>query len=53
MARVLVTEKLADRGLEVMREAGHEVDVRLDLSPEELIEAIAGRMPLSSGRLPR
>jgi D-3-phosphoglycerate dehydrogenase / 2-oxoglutarate reductase len=41
MAIVLVTEKLADRGLELMRAAGHQVDVRLDLSPEELIEAIA------------
>src|SRR5580698_732373 len=40
MALVLVTEKLADRGLEVMREAGHDVEVKLDLSPEELIEAI-------------
>src|SRR6202167_2087328 len=41
MAIVLVTEKLADRGLELMQAAGHQVDVRLDLSPEELIEAIA------------
>ena len=40
MALVLVTEKLADRGLEVMREAGHDVQVRLDLSPEDLIEAV-------------
>ena len=31
----------ADRGLELMRDAGHDVVVRLDLSPEELIEAIA------------
>ena len=42
MAVVLVTEKLADRGLELMRDAGHEVEVRLDLSPEELIEASSG-----------
>jgi D-3-phosphoglycerate dehydrogenase len=40
MALVLVTEKLADRGLELMREAGHDVQVRLDLSAEELIEAV-------------
>ena len=40
MARVLVTEKLAEPGLDLMREAGHDVDVRLDLSPEELVEAI-------------
>ncbi len=42
MAVVLVTEKLADRGLELMRDAGHDVQVRLDLSPEELKEAIVG-----------
>jgi D-3-phosphoglycerate dehydrogenase / 2-oxoglutarate reductase len=40
VALVLVTEKLAERGLEVMQEAGHQVDVRLELSPDELIEAI-------------
>ena len=36
MQRVLVTEKLAESGLEAMRGAGLEVDVRLGLSPEEL-----------------
>jgi len=40
VAIVLVTEKLAERGLELMRDAGHQVEVRLDLSPEELVEAI-------------
>ena len=38
--RVLVTEELADRGLEHMRAAGLEVDVQLGLSPEELIATI-------------
>jgi D-3-phosphoglycerate dehydrogenase len=42
MARVLVSEKIADRGLDALREAGHEVDVQLGLSPEELVEAIKG-----------
>ena len=42
MARVLVTEKLAARGLELLAGAGHEVDVRLELSPEALVEALAG-----------
>jgi D-3-phosphoglycerate dehydrogenase / 2-oxoglutarate reductase len=42
MARVLVTEQLAPAGLERLADAGHEVDVRLGLSPEELIEAVAG-----------
>ena len=42
MARVLVTEKLAERGLDLLRSAGYEVDVRLELSPEELVEAVRG-----------
>ena len=42
MGRVLVTEKLAQPGLDLMAEAGHEVDVRLGLTPEQLVEAIAG-----------
>ncbi len=42
MTRVLVSEKLADRGLELLRSAGHDVDVRLEMSPDQLIEAIVG-----------
>ncbi|MDA8058491.1 MAG: phosphoglycerate dehydrogenase [Actinomycetota bacterium] len=42
MARVLVTEKLAQRGLDLLAEAGHDVDVRLGLSPDELLEAVVG-----------
>jgi D-3-phosphoglycerate dehydrogenase len=42
MSRVLVTEKLAQPGLDLMAEAGHEVDVQLGLTPEQLIEAIVG-----------
>ncbi|MGH9086316.1 MAG: phosphoglycerate dehydrogenase [Acidimicrobiales bacterium] len=42
MARILVTEKIADAGLDRLRAAGHDVDVRLDLGPEELVEAIVG-----------
>jgi D-3-phosphoglycerate dehydrogenase len=42
MARVLVTEQLAPTGLERLADAGHEVDVRLGLSPEELIDAVTG-----------
>jgi D-3-phosphoglycerate dehydrogenase len=41
MARVLVTEQIAEGGLERLRAAGHEVEERLDLSPEELLEAVA------------
>jgi D-3-phosphoglycerate dehydrogenase / 2-oxoglutarate reductase len=46
MARILVTEKLADSGLEAMAAAGHEVDVKLDLSHEELCAALAGAQAL-------
>ena len=42
MARVLVTEKIAQSGLDLLAEAGHEVDVREGLSPEELLGAVAG-----------
>ncbi len=42
MARVLVTEEIADSGLQKLRDAGHEVDVRLGLSPAELVEAVRG-----------
>ena len=40
--RVLVTEKIADGGLQRLRDAGHEVDVQVGLSPEELLGAIVG-----------
>ena len=46
MGRVLVTEKLAQPGLDLMAEAGHEVDVQLGLSPEELVAAIVGAQAL-------
>lgn len=42
MARVLVTEKIAEGGLDALRAAGHEVDVQLDLSPEALLEVVPG-----------
>ncbi|MGP0107472.1 MAG: NAD(P)-dependent oxidoreductase, partial [Acidimicrobiales bacterium] len=42
MGRVLVTEKLAQPGLDLMAEAGHQVDVQLGLSPEELVSAVVG-----------
>ncbi len=46
MARVLVTEQLSDAGLDVLRAAGHEPDVRLDLTPAELLDVIAGAAAL-------
>jgi len=46
MARILVTEEIAEGGLDRLREVGHEVDVRLGLSPEELLEAVPGASAL-------
>jgi D-3-phosphoglycerate dehydrogenase len=46
MARILVTEELSPRGLEVMAAAGHDVDVRLGLSPEALVAAVSGASAL-------
>ncbi len=42
MARVLITEKLAENGLKLLADAGHEVDVQLGLSPENLQTVIVG-----------
>jgi D-3-phosphoglycerate dehydrogenase len=42
MARILVTEELAPRGLDALAEAGHEVDVQLGLDPAGLLAAVAG-----------
>ncbi len=46
MARILVTEEIAEGGLDRLRDAGHEVDVRLGLSPDELVAAIPGAAAL-------
>ena len=46
MARILVTEKLAPAGIQAMADAGHEVDERLGLSPEELKDAVKGAAAL-------
>ncbi len=46
MARILVTEEIAEGGLDRLRHAGHEVDVRLGLSPEELLDAVPGAAAL-------
>jgi D-3-phosphoglycerate dehydrogenase / 2-oxoglutarate reductase len=46
MARILVTEKIADGGLQQLRDAGHVVDVRLGLSPDELVEVVPGAAAL-------
>ena len=41
MAQVLVTEELAESGLELLRDRGHDVQVRLDLSPKDLRSCIS------------
>ncbi|MEN3272402.1 MAG: D-3-phosphoglycerate dehydrogenase / 2-oxoglutarate reductase, partial [Actinomycetota bacterium] len=42
MARILVTEKIAEGGIDALRDAGHDVDEQLGLSPEHLLDAIKG-----------
>jgi D-3-phosphoglycerate dehydrogenase len=42
MARILVTEQIADGGLDRLRAAGHDIDVRLDPSPDELLSRVPG-----------
>lgn len=46
MARILVTEPLAERGLDRLREAGHEVDIQLAPTPEELLDLVKGASAL-------
>jgi D-3-phosphoglycerate dehydrogenase / 2-oxoglutarate reductase len=46
MARILVTEKIADSGLQQLRDAGHVVDVRIGLEADELVEVIPGAAAL-------
>jgi D-3-phosphoglycerate dehydrogenase len=41
-ARVLVAEKIADAGVELLRGHGFEVDVGVDWTPQQLAERIAG-----------
>ncbi len=42
MARILVTEPIAEGGLDRLRDAGHTVDVQEGLDPEQLREAVKG-----------
>ncbi len=42
MARVLVTEEIAEGGLDRLRAAGHDVDVQLGLSADDLPGAVEG-----------
>jgi D-3-phosphoglycerate dehydrogenase len=40
--KVLITDPVADQAIKTMRDAGLTVDVKTDLSPEELLEAVKG-----------
>lgn len=46
VARILVSEQIADSGLDQLRADGHEVDVQLDLTPDTLLDAIVGAAAL-------
>lgn len=46
MARILVTEEIAEGGLDRLRAAGHDVDVQVGLSPDELVSTIPGASAL-------
>jgi D-3-phosphoglycerate dehydrogenase / 2-oxoglutarate reductase len=46
MARVLITEKLAERGVSALTSAGHDVDVQLGLDPDALLGAVRGAQAL-------
>ena len=45
-ARVLITEPLAEAGIAQLRDAGHEVDERIGLSGDELLDAVKGAQAL-------
>ncbi len=42
MATVLITEEIAEAGLATLRDAGHDVEVKLGLSSDELCDALVG-----------
>lgn len=46
MARILVTEEIADGGLERLRQAGHDVDIQIGKSADELLTIIPGAAAL-------
>ena len=42
MARILVTEEIAEGGLDRLRAAGHAVEIALELTPDDLLTRIVG-----------
>ena len=52
MARVLVTDRVSEDGIEMLRTEA-DVDVRFGISPAELIESSRTTKPSSSAARPR
>ncbi len=46
MARILVTEEIAESGLDRLRQAGHEVDIQVGKSADELVSIVPGAAAL-------
>jgi D-3-phosphoglycerate dehydrogenase len=46
MARILVTEAIAEPGLQQLRDEGHDVDIQLDFTPETLPALVRGAQAL-------
>ena len=42
MARILVTEEIAEGGLDRLRTAGHSVEIALEMTPDDLLTRIVG-----------
>ena len=40
--KILVTDKIAPEAIAMLRDAGYQVDVRLEISHEDLVKAIPG-----------
>lgn len=40
MGKILVAERIVDRGISILRDAGHEVDIHLNLDEKELVKQI-------------
>ena len=40
--KILVTDKIAPEAIAMLRDAGYQVDVRLEISHEDLLNAIPG-----------
>jgi D-3-phosphoglycerate dehydrogenase len=46
VSSILITEEIAQSGIDILKNAGFEVDIKLKLSKEELLKAIKGKSAL-------